>query len=1145
MHTINGKFHLSASDLVNHLACRHLTELNAEVAVGQRAAPSRWDPMLELLRERGLAHEREYIAHLQDAGHHVTSIGGVGVDDEKVASTVEAMRLGHDIIVQGALADGRWSGRTDILRRVEVPSDLGGWSYQVIDTKLARETRSGTILQLSLYSDLVRSVQGVLPENMYVVAPWTEFEPQVYRTSDYAAYYRLVKSWLESSLADRSRQPTYPDPKEHCLVCRWSRQCDSRRRSDDHPCLVAGISGRHVDELKGRGVATTSALAAMPVPLQWKPDRGSPVSYERVREQARVQVKGRETGAPVYETLEPEPEVGLALLPEPSPGDIFFDFEGDPFVGPGGLEYLFGYVSVDGAGGEEYTGLWALSYEEEKRCFEQFVDWVMARWKTHPDMHIYHFAPYEPSAMKRMMGRHATREDEVDRMLRAGLFVDLFRVVRGGLRASVESYSIKELEKFFCYTREVSLSDANSALYGVSAPLELGDPGSIRDEHKDVVEGYNRDDCVSTLRLRDWLEGIRQRLVDDGAVIERPQPEDRQADEELSERQEMIRALGERLSADVPALEDDRTPEQHARWLLANMLEWHRREEKAVWWEYFRLCESSVEDLLDERQAVAELRFMDEVEGPGRLPTHRYSFPVQETTLRGNETLHMPGGEPLGTLVSIDVRSRTVDVKKRGSAVDSHPDAAFAHDVIRSDVLSNALVRIGQHVADNGVVGDGPYAAARSLLLREGPRLGGDPVRMLGETPLNAPLRIASRGGFGVLPIQGPPGAGKTYTAARMICELVRRGRRVGITANSHKVITNLLDAALDAAEELALEFKAVRKIGRNSSEESDDDRVVLEANNAAVFAELAGDCHVGAGTAWLWAREEALDTVDVLFVDEAAQMSLANVLAISHAGPDLVLLGDPQQLDQPTQGTHPDGTGVSALAHLLAGRQTIGRDQGLFLEETWRLHPDICAFTSEVFYEDKLTSRPGLEFQGVVSSGPVSGTGLRFLPVPHKGNQSFSDEEADRVAALVRSLVDGGASWIDQHGDERPVGPDDVLIIAPYNAQVFKIQERLPGARVGTVDKFQGQEAPVVIYSMATSTPEEAPHGMEFLYSLNRFNVATSRARCVCVLVGSSDLFAPECHTPRQMQLANAFCRYRELATEIAPPLPPEGTVA
>ena len=349
-------------------------------------------------------------------------------------------------------------------------------------------------------------------------------------------------------------------------------------------------------------------------------------------------------------------------------------------------------------------------------------------------------------------------------------------------------------------------------------------------------------------------------------------------------------------------------------------------------------------------------------------------------------------------------------------------------------------------------------------------------------------------------------------------------------------MIVNLLDAALAAAEERGLDISAVRKISGDSPDDSDDDRVALEKNNATVFAELAGACQIGGGhcLAFGRARRPAIPSTCCSW-DEAAQMSLANVLAISHAGPNLVLLGDPQQLDQPTQGTHPDGTGVSALAHLLEDRQTIGEHQGLFLEETWRLHPEICAFTSEVFYEDKLNSRPGLEGQRVISPRPVTGTGLRFLPVMHHGNQSFSDEEADRVASLVSSLVDGDATWVDQDGREKPITSDDVLVIAPYNAQVFKIQDRLPGARVGTVDKFQGQEAPVVVYSMATSTPEEAPHGMEFLYSLNRLNVATSRARCVCVLVGSPDLFGPECRTPRQMQLANAFCRYRELAAGIA----------
>ncbi|MCE2405727.1 MAG: TM0106 family RecB-like putative nuclease [Dehalococcoidia bacterium] len=1135
MHSVQGRLQLSASDLVNHLACRHLTELNAEVAVGARAAPNNWDPMLELLRERGLAHERAYIEHLEESGHQVTSIGGVGIDAATVAATVEAMRSGREVIFQGALADGRWGGRADILRRVNVPSALGDWSYEVIDTKLARETRGGTVLQLALYSDLVSSVQGALPERMYVVAPWTEFEPQVYRTNDYVAYYRLVKVWLESALASHTCEPTYPDQKEHCDVCRWSRQCDSRRRGDDHPCLVAGIYNRQIDELKDRGVATTLALAALPLPLEWKPERGAAVAYERIREQARVQVESREKGRPVYEVLEPEPEVGLARLPEPSRGDIFFDFEGDPFVGPAGLEYLFGYLTANDAGLQEYTGLWAFSYDEEKRSFEDFVDWVMARWERYPDLHIYHFAPYEPSAMKRLMGRHATREEEVDRMLRAGLFVDLYRVVRGGLRAGVESYSIKELERFFGFQRDVPLSEANSALYGVSRPLELGYPEAIRAEHREAVEGYNRDDCASTYHLRDWLEGIRGDLVEGGAAIERPQPGDGEATEELTERQKMIRALAEHLAGDVPASEADRSPEQHALWLLANILDWHRREEKAAWWEFFRLSDSSVDDLMDERQAVAQLQFEAQVKGPGGLPVHRYSFPVQETGLRGGEDLRMPGGDPIGSLVSIDTGNRTVDIKKRGKTKDVHPEAVFAHDIIWTGVLKDALVGIGEHVADHGISPDGPYRAARDLLLRAPPRLGGEPIRRPGETVLGAALRIANTPGFGVLPIQGPPGAGKTFTAARMICELVQSGARVGITANSHKVIVNLLDAALAAAQERDLDLRAVRKVGGKITEEAEDPRVTLTPDNDRVFGALTGGCQVAAGTAWLWARPEARDSVDVLFVDEAAQMSLANVLAISHAAPGLVLLGDPQQLDQPTQGSHPDGTGVSALAHLLGGRQTIEAHQGLFLGETWRLHPEICAFTSEVFYEGRLTSRPGLEGQRVISQGPVTGTGLRFLPVSHHGNQSFSDEEADRVAALVRGLVDGDSVWVDHSGCEKPIGWDDVLIISPYNAQVFKIQERLPATRVGTVDKFQGQEAPVVVYSMATSTPEEAPHGMEFLYSLNRLNVATSRARCVCVLIGSPDLFAPECRTPRQMQLANAFCRYRELATEIA----------
>ncbi len=1131
MDKVDDRIQFSANDLVNHLACRHLTDLNHEVASGLRVAPSGWDPALALLRERGLAHEQAYIEHLKDRGEQVTVIEGVGVDDGSFADTMAAMRAGDQVIYQAALRHGCFAGRADILRRVDVPSALGEWSYEVTDTKLARDTRSGTILQLSLYSDLIGALQGKIPEFMYVVAPWTEFQPQQYRTSDYAAYYRFIRRWLERSIDGAGMSGVYPDPREHCGVCRWSDQCSRRRREDDHLCLVAGISTSQITELTERAIDRTARLATEPLPITWQPKRGAQTGYARVREQARLQVESRGKDVPLYEMLPPEPESGLALLPEPTVADIFLDLEGDPFVGRAGLEYLIGCLTVDENGQADYSALWGFDQEAEKRNFEEFVDWVMKRWEEYPGLHIYHFAPYERSAFKRLMCRYATREEEVDRMLRAGLFVDLYRVVRGGLRAGIESYSIKELEQFFGFARQVPLSAANSALFALSRALEFGDADAIEGTDMEAVAGYNRDDCASTLHLREWLESIRSRLVAEGEPIARPVFDDGAASEEISERQQTIQALADRIAGDVDPWEDDKDPQQYGRWVLANILDWHRREEKATWWEYFRLSELSVEELSNERAALAGLEFVGKVDAPGRTPVHRYRFPVQETNLRASQTLRAAGGDPLGTLVSLDAESYTIDIKKLGRTADVHPPAVFAHDRVDPKVLQEALLCLGQYVADQGITSDGPYRAARELLQRKAPDLGGEPIRATGETALDAALRIAGKGDFGVLPIQGPPGTGKTYTAARMICELVRKGRRVGITANSHKVIANLLDEVMSAAESSSLDLRAVRKIS-SDPEEATPAGVTLTKDNGRVFQELAGSCQVGAGTAWLWARPEAMDVVDVLFVDEAAQMSLANVLAVSHAGRNLVLVGDPQQLDQPTQGVHPEGTDGSALGHLLGDRQTISQEQGLFLEETWRLHPDVCAFTSEVFYEDKLAVRPGLDRQHIVSSGPITGTGLRFVPVSHHGNQSSSVEEVEAVVSLVNGLTDGASRWIDRDGLEHTIGLDDVLIIAPYNAQVFKIRERLPGANVGTVDKFQGQEAPVVVYSMATSAPEEAPHGMEFLYSLNRLNVATSRARCVCILVGSPELFTPECRSPRQMQLANAFCRYRELAT-------------
>lgn len=1127
----NGVLQLSGSDLVGHLNCRHLTGLEFAAAHGKLKKAFSHDPLLKILLERGLEHERSYVEHLRGAGYDVVEITGVGVTAELAAATLEAMKAGASVIVQGALMQPGWGGRTDILMRVETPSNFGAWSYEVIDTKLASETKGGTILQLCLYTDLLAACQGMLPEKMHVVTPWTNFVPQTYRVADFAAYYRSVKSALQKNISSDGKHEVYPEPKEHCDICQWRVSCESKRRADDHLCLVAGISKTQINELNGHGVSTTAALAVLPVPLQWKPERGSAQSFERIREQARVQVAGRTAGKAIYETLPVVPGFGLCCLPQPSPGDIFFDLEGDPFIGEGGLEYLFGCITSDEGGNIIFSGDWALSRADEKHVFEKFVDLVMQRWAAHPDMHIYHYAPYEPSALKRLMGRYATREEEIDKMLRAGLFVDLYSVVRHAIRASVESYSIKRLEVFYAYERETSLAEANMALARVQACMELNNLAGLTDELKAQVTSYNRDDCVSTLKLRDWLEEIRAELVAKGQVVPRPEQEDGTASEDVSEWLQRVNALIAKLTHDVPVDVVERTEEQQARWVLANLLDWHRREQKAVWWEYFRLSDLSNEDLLDERVGLAGLELVGAVGGTAKAPIHRYRFPLQETELRGGESLRKVGGEKLGAVFAVDLENRTVDIKKRTDTAGVHADAVFAHDVVPTGEQAEALMRLGGYVAEHGMEGEGRYRAGRDLLLKLAPRLGGEAIHLPTESTLEAACRIILKLDCGVLPIQGPPGTGKTFTGARMICELVKNGKKVGITANSHSVIRNLLDEAIVAAKEQGLHLRCIQK----AKEKSDDvDCLTFAKSNEDLFSAISRECQVAGGTAWLWSREEAFETVDVLFVDEAAQMSLANVLAVSHAAKSIVLLGDPQQLDQPMQGSHPEGTDVSALNHILDGHQTIQEGRGLFLEETWRLHPNICGFTSELFYEGRLKPKDGLERQAINSTSPIIGSGLRYMPVEHEGNQSSSPEEAERIRDLVNGILGSGATWVDRHGEERKLLLEDLLIIAPYNAQVFEIQERLPGARVGTVDKFQGQQAPIAIYSMTTSSHADAPRGMEFLYSLNRLNVATSRAKCVCIVVGSPLLFEADCRTPRQIQLANAFCRYLELAHTI-----------
>ena len=1154
MHQIDNQIVYSATDIVGFLACQHLTNLEKAAAEGKIQRPMRRDPELDRIAMRGLQHEQRFLKDLVSQGKTVVEIEPSASVTDAAHRTAEAMRSGCEVVYQGTLFDGRRLGRPDFLVKVNKPGKFGLWSYEAWDTKLARHAKGSALLQLCFYSDQLHAAQGVEPDNMTLALGGSAQERATFRTTDYGAYFRLVKKEFEKATSGKAQWPipSEPDPVEHCDVCRWSEVCRKRLRDRDDLSLVAGITSRQRRQLRERDISTRGEVARLYLPLSPILE-GDARAWEKLQMQARLQVEGESIGKVIHELLDPalvkddglDPEKGLQSLPEPSDGDLFFDIEGDPFALDDGVDYLFGVLEPQHSteeGKPAFHTLWSIddygevTFEAEKSAFEGLIDLIMDRLEHDPSLHVYHYNHYEPTAMKRLMGRYGTRENEVDHLLRAGVFVDLFRVVRQGIRASVESYSIKNLEPLYDFERTIDLRDAGSSIVAFEEWLELG--GDVPDDPHilDRIRDYNYDDCVSNWLLRNWLEERRDELSEQlGEGIERPEPKEGDPSDQLKEELDYTQSLVDRLSAGVPEDAASRSVDEHARWLLAQILHWHRREEKSSWWRYFHLMNDLTdEERINEPDALGGLTSMGMVDTVKQSAVYRFSYPPQDHKIREGSQPHDPiTGKSVGAVVSVDDHQGAIDIKRGLKRGEPRPTSLVPLDMVSSKALSRSLQGIAAWVGEHGIDGNGSHQAARDLLLRRNPRLkGGSLGQYPGarESAASAARGVVSQLDASYLAIQGPPGSGKSTVGAEMIVDLVRLGCRVGVTANSHKVIGGLLEKAAERAVSRGLDIS----IGQKPSQGvacTFAGATPLQSNGEVAGALARRDVNVVGGTPWLWSAEEMQDTVDYLFIDEAGQMSLANALAASPCASNLVLLGDPQQLDQPLMGVHPPGADQSALGHLLGPHRTIPQNLGIFLDGTWRLHPDICGYTSEAFYDGRLNSHPGREVQLVGGHALLSGSGLVFAPVEHEGNTTSSEEEALAVAELIRQLTQENTTWTDDGGTKRPITVEDILVVAPYNAHVSAILAAMPEANVGTVDKFQGREAPISIYSMGTSSALEAPRGMEFLYSLNRLNVATSRARCLTVVVASPDVVRVWCKTPRQMRLANALARFVELA--------------
>ncbi len=580
-------------------------------------------------------------------------------------------------------------------------------------------------------------------------------------------------------------------------------------------------------------------------------------------------------------------------------------------------------------------------------------------------------------------------------------------------------------------------------------------------------------------------------------------------------------------------------------------------EDRPAWWRWFDLQDRTPDELVDAPDALGRLEYIRDVEQRKQSLVRRYRFPPQDHKFRPGSHVDDPWArdqpteagsmaEDAGTVVMVDDLAGTIDLLRGPSKLDRHPRALIEPGPIFSGPLRQGLARLADDVIERGMDAPGRYRAARDLLLRLPPRLSdrppGAPLRAEDEDLLKATLRAAIALDDGVLPVQGPPGTGKTWTGARIVLARLRKRRRpIAVTAQSHRAIANFLEALVAAADEAGEHVRILQRCDPDDEIPPTPDVEQAGSNDRIADALAAGAVDVVGGTAWLFAREELTGAFDLLVVDEAGQYALANLAAISGAARSIVLLGDPNQLAQVTQGIHPDGAGASALGHVLGSASTIPPDRGIFLDRTFRLHPAVNAFVSEAFYEARLGTAPGTERQAIAPTtgdARLGGAGVRWWPVTHGGNAQRSPEEADAVAEIVAALL--GTTWTTRDGDERPFGPEDLLVVAPYNAHVATVRaaiERRLGrevaSRVGTVDRFQGREGAVAIYTMSASSAEEAPRGTDFLYERNRLNVAVSRARALAIVVASPELLRVACRTPEQMRRVNALCRFVEVAAD------------
>lgn len=1135
MQLFDGQLVYSASDLIGHGDCSHMSALSIAHQLDLvDIQPVKAAGMAALAGKRGNEHELKVLELMKSEGKAVTDLTGMPrASRAELAASAEktkaALDRGDQLVYQGIFFDGVFLGYPDFLVRIDDQKYKRGYTYEVWDAKLKRSLSAHGVLQMTSYSRQLNKLGFEHAE--YLHAYLGDMTIADFLISDALPYLEKISADFEELLQSKAQVPSpiWASKIAACEMCKWSKVCETGREQARDLSLVANLRKDQRKQFIAGDIKTIEQLAS--ATDESRPSGISTETFDRLRHQAKMQAK--QDGDPSKKvTHEVFSDRGLALMPAPSKGDVWFDMEGDPFaLAPHGLEYLFGAITHD-KGADEFTPFWAHSAEAEKKAFEDFVDWVQDRRATWPDLHIYHYASYERTRMANLASRYATREAIIDDWLRNGILVDLLKIVQQSIRISQRSYSIKKLEPLYGFTRDEGVQTAGDSVVDYEDYLKLIDHGDndLAQDKLDGIEAYNKADCVSTRELDLWLRDIANARNVPFYEFELKEPEDKEPPAEKQIREALLR--------DVPVEPELRDPAQQARALLAAAMGFHSREAKAQWWEHFNFLEGSTESWVgqDKVAIVTSAESSD-----WKPPTSPRAAARREVTVavEGGEGLRIGGGRKLNVLFDSfpdeDDNSQNTTRFAKECDVNEGPNGTYVISVPQSKKNPNwapdPVALIPESPIHAGAIHNGTVSAALQaldalpvlpsgpafeLLLRNTPGKGNVDLHKTGdlEKDITASLLEIDQD---YLAVQGPPGTGKTYTTARVLKTLVEKHNwRIGVVGQSHKVIENVLKAAMDAGLDRS-------KIAKESKETSANFDWNTPSKIENWLASNAGGVLVG-GTAWVFRRGAVVDMppFDLIVIDEAGQFSLANTISMATVTKRLLLVGDPQQLPQVSQGSHPEPVDESALSWLLGNNEVIQPEFGFFLSKSYRMVSALCESVSRLSYRNELKSAPEADLRILAESEP----GLNLVPVPHFENGTFSIEEAKKVLEIVKSLI--GKTWTDD-GKDRELKPSDIKVVAPFNAQVSMITKllksnNLSDVLVGTVDRFQGQEAAVVIMSMATSSPGEVSRGLDFLLSRNRLNVAISRGQWATYLIYSPEITKIDAKTPEQIRLVSGF---------------------